>query len=134
MNRIATKLFDDGNVIKYVYHQEVVEVIKQYNSQLKNECLQLANFILPKIQDVLQSQRKSYGIGNTSSDFPIGLQAKNINDVPVHNLNMENYCGKDSWLIEKYEDVNAASRSKIIKGTNQLLNKNSYSIAFSHLI
>ena len=99
---------------------DVVEVIKQYNSQLKNECLQLANFILPKIQEVLQSQRKSYGIGNTSSDFPIVLQAKNINDVPVHNLNMENYCGKDSWLIEKYGDVNAASRSKIIKGTNQL--------------
>ena len=76
------------------------------------------------------NQRKSYGIGNTSSDFPIVLQAKNINDVPVHNLNMENYCGKDSWLIEKYGDVNAASRSKLIKGTNQLLNKNSKLLSY----
>ena len=86
---IATKPFNGelvGNdVIKYVYHQEVVE---QYNSQLKNECIQLANFILPKIQEVLLSLRKSYGIGNNLSDFPIRLRTKNVDDVPVHNLNV----------------------------------------------
>ena len=104
-------------VIKNVYHQEDVEVIKQYNSQLKNECIQLANFIL-------LSQRKSFGIGKNLLDFPIRLQTKNIDHVPVHYLNMENYCGKDSWL-EKYGDVNGASKSKLTKGTNQVLNENS---------
>ena len=74
-----------NDVIKYVYHQEVVE---QYNSQLKNECIQLANFILPKIQEVLLSLRKSYGIGNNLSDFPIRLRTKNVDDLPVHNLNV----------------------------------------------
>ena len=43
---------------------------------------------------------------------------------------MENYYGKDSWLIEKYGDVNFASRSKIIKGTNQLLNENSKPLSY----
>ena len=38
---------------------------------------------------------------------------------------MENCCGKDSWLIEKYGDVNGASKSDLIKGTNQLLKENS---------
>ena len=41
---------------------------------------------------------------------------------------MENYCGKDSWLIEKYGDVNGASKSKLIKGTNQSLNENSKNV------
>ena len=74
---------------------------------------------------LLLSQRKSYGIENNLSDFPIRLQTKNIDDVSVHNLNMENCCGKDSWLIEKYGDVNGASKSDLIKGTNQLLKENS---------
>ena len=38
---------------------------------------------------------------------------------------MENYCCKDSWLIENDGDVNGASRTKHIKGTSQLLNENS---------
>ena len=38
---------------------------------------------------------------------------------------MENSCGKDSWLIEKYGDVNGASKSDLIKATNQLLKENS---------
>ena len=32
---------------------------------------------------------------------------------------MENYCGKDSWLIENNGDVNGTSRTKHIKDTNQ---------------
>ena len=56
INPIATKPFDKlvGNVVKYFYHQEVVEAIKQYNSQLKNECIpdsrMFPSLLYPKVK------------------------------------------------------------------------------------
>ena len=41
---------------------------------------------------------------------------------------MENYCGKDSWLIENNGDVNGTlrTRTKHIKDTNQFLSSLKY--------
>ena len=55
------------------------------------------------------------------SQFPVTQQAANIDEVPVHNLSMESYCGADAVYIEKLGTVEAASKRKLLKGTQHLV-------------
>ena len=87
------------------------------------DCINFVNFIRPELADLLVQQLNDYGIVDGPREFPIEEQADDIDEIPIHNFAMENYCGKDAQLIEKYGTVDGASRSKLIKGTEKLTEK-----------
>ena len=86
-----------------------------------DDCLKLANFVLPMIKNTIISQRGSeYGFSSEPSDFPILEQAKNIDDVPENNLHMESYCGRVAAYVDKLGTLESASRAMIFHGTETL--------------
>ena len=116
----TTKLLSD--VVNHTYSTEVTEAVHNYAETMINDAVQLINYLRPGILKILKQQRKEYYLQN-ETEFPVKKQAENIDDVPVHNLGMERYCGKDASLIDKFKTVEAASRAKIIKGSQDLMTK-----------
>ena len=87
-------------VIKHTYTEEVVANVKK-----------LAHHIRPALQTVIACQRRAYGFISTETEFPVTEQADNIDEVPVHNIEMESYCGMTAARIDKLKTVEAASKS-----------------------
>ena len=108
-------------VIKHTYGEEVVRKVKEVYLNYKDECLDLANHLRPAIQKLIARQRADYGFSETTAQFPVTEQTANIDEVPIHNLPMESYCGADAVYIEKLGTVEAASRRKLFKGTQHLV-------------
>ena len=77
---------------------------------------------MPSLQKVISHQRREYGCSNDATEYPILEQADNVDDIPIHNLAMESYCRTDAVFIEKFGTVEAASRRKILKETQKLVN------------
>ena len=109
---------------KLKYHEDVVgSVFKEAKAHM-DDCIKLANFVLPMIKNTVISQRGSeYGFCSKPSDFPVLEQAKNIDDVPQNNLHMESYCGRVAAYAEKLGTLESASRAMIFHGTESLANE-----------
>ena len=103
------------------YHLDLVNRVNEVSTENINDCINLANFILPSIKKTIISQRGGeYGFSGENSAFPIQEQASNIDDVPHHNLQMESQCGRAASLVNKLGTLEAASRSMIFHGTEKL--------------
>ena len=106
------------------YHIDLVKRVSEVSTENIDDCVKLANFILPSIKKTIISQRGGeYGFGGETSEFPVEEQARNIDDVPHHNLQMESYCGRAASLVNKLGTLEAASRSMIFHGTENLTNE-----------
>ena len=66
------------------------------NAMEHQECLDLANHLRPAVKQLIPRQRSEYGFSETTTQFPVTEQAANIDEVPVHNLCIERYCGADA--------------------------------------
>ena len=85
------------------------------------ECVTLAKIIAPKLADVVARQRgKYYGFGTYEPEFPVFEQHPNIDKGLVNNIQMERQCGKIDNKLKKRQNLNAASRSEVLKGTQKL--------------
>ena len=106
---------------KMKYHPDVVKSVRDVSKNNLDDCINLSKFVMPGIRKTIISQRGGeYGFGPETSDFPIETQAKNIDDIPHHNLQMESYCGRVAALVNKYGTLASASRSMIFHGTEFL--------------
>ena len=106
---------------KQKYHSDLVKRVSDVANENLSDCINLANFVLPAIKKTIISQRGGeYGFGGKTSEFPVEKQARNIDDVPHHNLNMESLCGRAAGLVAKFGTLDSASRSIIFHGTESL--------------
>ena len=72
----------------------MVESVRELGGQHVQECVSLANKVLCELANVLAMQRgKYYDFGECEREFFVFEQADNVDNTPVHNLQMERQCG-----------------------------------------
>ena len=85
-NVVSQDLFDG---VKTSYDVDVVAAVKDVAEQNLEQCIELANLIMPEIRIVLGRQRRDYNLCDEfKPQYPVHEQAENIDDTPVHNLGM----------------------------------------------
>jgi hypothetical protein len=68
-------------------------------------------------------QRRDYEFSDVEANFPVKNQASHIDDVPIHNIAMEQYCGKISHRLDSLKTVEACSRSHILQMTQKFVSE-----------
>ena len=107
--------------IQNSYNSKVVEVVKNKSLENIDECVMLANLIMPELKTVLGRQRRDYGLSsNFPEEYPVNQQASNIDDTPVHNLGMERLCGLVGYRAQKLQTLEAVSRSIILDAAGKI--------------
>ena len=107
------------------YKPHVVEAITIAAEMHIDECVELANYIMPQVQTVLARERRDYGL---SEQFPAEFPIENLSEVarekaPTHNLGMESQCALVDYRSKKNRNLEATSRAIITKGTEALREK-----------
>ena len=122
---ITCAIFD--SVLKE-YHAEVVMSICNLSQNYTNDCITLAQKILPKFAESIVRQRgAAYGIGAANNHVAIYRQITdggNINDTPTNNLEQERQCGDVDYRLKKKGSLNAVSRDIILNQTAHLRKEN----------
>ena len=111
--------FTEKLLMDVIQHTYTAEAVHTQAQEFLQYAVKLHNYIQPGLLKTLEQQRKEY-CQESTPDFPILQEAASIDDVPVHNYGMENFRGKHASLMEKLKTVEAASRSKVLKGTQKL--------------
>ena len=107
--------------VKKSYNLDVVDAVRSVAEQNMDECIKLANLMLPELRTVLARQRRDYNLSDEFEvEYPVEDQAANPDDTPVHNLGMERLCGKTDYRAKKLKQLEAVSRSLIIDATGSL--------------
>ena len=67
------------------------------------EVMKLTNLMLPHLQTVLARQRREYWIDEAAfpMEYPVSDQPSDIDETPVHNINMERQCGAVDYRLRK---------------------------------
>ena len=78
--------------------------------------------MLPELGATLAKQRRDYGLNPElyPVQFPVEEQARNIDDTPTNNLDMERLMGKADERLKKLQTLSATSRSIVLQKTQQL--------------
>ena len=117
-NAVSQKLFDK---FKKEYNIDVLNSVKKIASSHLDDCISLANKMIPQLGDVLAMQRgKYYDFGEYTKEYPVFDQCVNIDNTPVHNLQMERPCGDTDYRLKKKSSFDAATRGTILKQTSIL--------------
>ena len=115
---VSQELFD---AVKESYGSSVMEAVSSYGPEYVEDAVKLANMMLPELRTVLGRQRRDYGLDQDRfpAEFPVELQADNVDDCPVTNLDMERSCGLVDYRVKKLKTVKAVSRSMILGKTQE---------------
>ena len=77
--------------------------------------------MIPELANVLASQhRKHYNFGDYPKEYLVFDQCGNIDNTPVHNLQMERQCGEIDYRLKKMANLDAVSRDMINKHSYKL--------------
>ena len=108
--------------VKDSYGPSVVESVIQVAQEQEDDVVLLINHILPHLGSTLSKQRRDYGLDSElyPAQFPIEEQAKNIDDTPTNNMDMERLMGKADQRLKKLQTLNATGKSIILQKTQQL--------------
>ena len=107
--------------VKESYTLDVVSTVEDMANEHMQQCIQLANLIMPEARKVLGRQRRDYNLSEEfQPEYPIEKQAPKSDDTPVHNLGMERVYGKTDYRAKKLKQLDAVSRSMILYATGQL--------------
>ena len=124
---VSPDLFE-GVKKSYNIKFNVVSSVATMSSKYLDDCLKLANLILPELKTVLGRQRRDYGISEQfPAQYPIQEQASNVDDTPVTNIAMERLCGSVDYRIHKLKQLEAVSRSIILQETEELRRSSEHS-------
>ena len=84
---VSDKLFQE---VQKNYEIDIVKAVKKMAESHINDCITLAQIMLPHLGEVFRSQRgKCYDFGDIEEEYPVFEQCDNIDQTPVHNLQME---------------------------------------------
>ena len=103
------------------YKIEVLNSVKDIAGLHLDECIALANKMIPQMGDVLAMQRgKHYDFGDYPREYLVFDQCENIDNTPVHNLQMERQCGDTDHRLKKKANFDVVARGTILKNTESL--------------
>lgn len=114
----AFSAFSDDvfNGSKKEFGNDVLQTVTMYAKKHLDECVVLANIILPKLAETLSMQRgKFYGFGTHESEFPVFEQSVNVDKAITHNLQLERECGDHDNRLNKKCNITTVSRDNILK-------------------
>ena len=115
---VSKDLFKD---VKNNYGLGVVNSVKNIAKAHQNDCITLTKKILPQMAQVLAMQRgKYYGFGDYPQEYPVFDQCEDIDNTPVHNLQMERQCGDTDQRLKKKVRLDAVARGTVLKETSKL--------------
>ena len=107
--------------MKESYSSSCVEALKSTSEDHTQDCVKLANFIIPELRIVLARQRRDYGISDDfPAQYPVAEQALEVDDTPVNNLAMERMLGTADYRLPKLKTLTAVSRSIVLGKTSGL--------------
>ena len=107
---------------------DVLAAVTKCANKHIEECILLANKILPELADTLSMQRgKYYGFGTHEPEFPVFEQAEHVNKGITHNLQLERECGDHDHRLGKKCNISTVSRDNIIKKCTRLRDESSES-------
>ena len=110
--------------VKESYNESVVEAVITASQENGDQCVKLANFIIPELRTVLARQRRDYGISEEfPAQYPVEMQASNVDDTPVNNLSMERTLGTSDYRLPKLRTLEAVSKSIVLSKTAELRGK-----------
>ena len=99
----------------------MVESVKEMGGQHVQECVSLANKTICELANVLAMLHgKYYDFGECEREFFVFEQADNVDNTPVHNLQMDCQCGDTDHRLKKKPNLNTGSRGNILKETRDL--------------
>ena len=76
------------------YNKDVVKAVQNLAEKHMEQCIELANLMMPELRMVLARQRRDYNLSDEfEAEYPVEQQASNSDDTPVHNIGMERMCG-----------------------------------------
>ena len=98
---VSQQLFDN---VKKEYKMDVLNSVGEMARSHLDDCIKLANKMIPQIADVLAMQRgKYYDFGDYPREYHVFDQCDNIDNTPVHNLQMERQCGDTDHRLKKVQ-------------------------------
>ena len=113
---MSTDLFE---AVKESYSSSCVDALKSASEEHTQDCVKLANFIIPKLRIVLARQRRDYGISDDfPAQYPVAEQALEVDDTLVNNLAMGRILGTADYRLPKLKKLTAVSRSIIFGKTS----------------
>ena len=107
-NCVSTNLFQS---VLRDYTPEVVQAVRALASDYSEDCVHLAEALLPCLASTLCRQRGGpYGFGDQAPDYPVFKQIPgNVDKAPVNNIDQERQCGTVDHLLKTRPSLEAAS-------------------------
>ena len=103
------------------YKIDVLNSVKEVAELHLKDCITLANKMIPQMADLLARQRgKHYDFGNYPREYLVFDQCEDIDNTPVHNLQMERQCGDIDHRLKQKANINVVNRGTILKNTENL--------------
>jgi hypothetical protein len=108
--------------VKESYGTEVLDSVTSMAKEYKVEVLKLVKLMTPELREVLARQRRDYGIDEKKfpAQYPVELQASNIEDTPTHNMAGERDHGWIDFRLHKSAKLSAVSRQHIIQRCKEI--------------
>jgi hypothetical protein len=108
--------------IKMSYGEKVLEVVREVAEEHAEDVVMLVNHTLPELAITLARQRRDYDLDTSSfpAQYPVQEQARNIDNTPTNNMDMEWLMGLTDQRLKKLQSLSAASRSIILRKTRAL--------------
>ena len=108
--------------VKESYGVEVLDSVTSMAKEYKVEVLKLVKLMTPELREVLARQRRDYGIDEEKfpAQFPVELQADNIEDTPTHNMAGERDHGWIDFRLHKSAKLSAVSRQHILQRCKEI--------------
>ena len=110
------------NSVKASYGPEVLDSVTSIANEFKVEVMKLVKLMTPELREVLARQRRDYGIDEEkfSAQYPVELQALNIEDTPTHNMAGERDHGWIDFRLHKSAKLSAVSRQHILQRCKEI--------------
>ena len=95
--------------VKKSYGMEVLESVTNVALEYREEVLKLAQLVVQELREVLARQRRDYGIDEEKfpAQYPVELQAANIEVTPTHNMAGERDHGWIDFRLHKSAQLSA---------------------------
>ena len=108
--------------VKESYGVEVLDSVTSMAKEYKVEVLKLVKLMTPELREVLASKRRDYGIEEEKfpAQFPVELQADNIQDTPTHNMAGERDHGWIDFRLHNSAKLSAVSRQHILQRCKEI--------------
>ena len=117
LNLCQIKLFTE---VQKNYGLHVLKAVKERAESHMNDSITLAQIIFPHLGEVFRSQRGKYYDFGDIEEYHVFEQCDNIDQTPVHNLQMERQCGGTDHTLKKKASLDTVSGDIVLSQTHNL--------------